>query len=132
MRVMSLFRGYYPWIPTEEDHCPASQERTFTSHPAAIASAGNASAGDVASTYRERGTSVPRPPVPERKFVQLHVPVEMIASLERYVQLAGSNKSHVMLTAIAKQIGYVGPTGTVARAAPNPAGHAATLKQARS
>tara|TARA_R110000824_G_scaffold8439_2_gene38323 strand:+ start:5617 stop:5826 length:210 start_codon:yes stop_codon:yes gene_type:complete len=51
------------------------------------------------------------------------MPLDMIRALDQYIVLTNSNKSHTMLTAIAKKIGYIGNTGTVDRPAANPTGN---------
>ena len=61
-----------------------------------------------------------QPPGPKRKVVQLKMPLDMIRALDQYIVLTNSNKSHTMLTAIAKKIGYLGDTGSRDRPATAP------------
>jgi len=68
-------------------------------------------------------------PAPERRYVSLRMTVEMYRALEQYIVLTNSNKSHTMLTAIAKKIGFIGDTGSIDRAAHNPTGNSSTLIQ---
>ena len=70
-----------------------------------------------------------RTPAPERRYVNLHMTLEMHRALEQYIVLTNSNKSHTMLTAIAKKIGFIGDTGTSSKPAANPIGNPSTLSQ---
>lgn len=66
---------------------------------------------------------------PERRFVNLHMPRDMYKALEQYARLTNTNKHHIMLTGIARKIGYLGSTGTINRPPSNPGGAAHQLSQ---